>query len=60
MCMIVSHTLKLFMTFDINCAVLMRALLRLSLLINILTIGSTKLSLKNLVNPLMITLLGLS
>jgi hypothetical protein len=60
MCMIVSHTLKLFMMFDINCAVLMRALLRLSLLINILTIGSTKLSLKNLVNPLMITLLGLS
>jgi hypothetical protein len=38
----------------------MRALLRLSLRVEILTIGSTKLFLKNLVNHLMIALLGLS
>jgi hypothetical protein len=58
--MFVSLTLKLLMMFDLNCAVLMRALLRLSLLIKILTIDSTKLSLRNLVNLLMIALLGLS
>jgi hypothetical protein len=38
----------------------MRALLRLSLRVEILTIGSTRLFLKNLVNHLMIALLGLS
>jgi hypothetical protein len=38
----------------------MRALLRLSLRVEILTIGSTRLFLKNLVNHLMIILLGLS
>jgi hypothetical protein len=38
----------------------MRALLRLSLRVEILTIGSTRLFLKNLVNHLMIVLLGLS
>jgi hypothetical protein len=38
----------------------MRALLRLSLLAKMLTIGSTKLSCRNLVNLLMIDLLGLS
>jgi hypothetical protein len=58
--MFVSLTLKLLMMFDLNCAVLMRALLRLILLIKILTIDSTKLSLRNLVNLLMIALLGLS
>jgi hypothetical protein len=48
------------MMFGLNCAILRRALLILSLLIKILTIGSTKLSLRNLVNLLMIALLGLS
>jgi hypothetical protein len=38
----------------------MRALLRLSLRVEILTIGSSRLFLKNLVNHLMIVLLGLS
>jgi hypothetical protein len=38
----------------------MRVLLRLSLHIEILIIGSTKLFLRNLVNRLMIALLGLS
>jgi hypothetical protein len=38
----------------------MIALLRLSLLIKILIIDSTNFFLKNLVNPLMIALLGLS
>jgi hypothetical protein len=60
MCRIVSRTLKLLMMFDLNCAIPMRVLLRLSLLIRILIIGSTKLSLINLVNLLMIDLLGLS
>jgi hypothetical protein len=60
MCMIVSRTLKLLMMFDLNCAIPMRVLLRLSLLIRILIIGSTKLSLINLVNLLMIDLLGFS
>jgi hypothetical protein len=58
--MIVSRTLKLLMMFDLNCAIPMRVLLRLSLLVRILIIGSTKLSLINLVNLLMIDLLGLS
>jgi hypothetical protein len=48
------------MIFGLNCVIVMRALLRLSLLIKILTIGNTKLSLRNLVNLLMITLLGFS
>jgi hypothetical protein len=60
MCMIVSHTYKLLMMSGLNCAILMMALLRLSLLVKILIIGSTKLSLKNLMNLLMIALLGLS
>jgi hypothetical protein len=38
----------------------MRGLLRLSLHVGILIIGSTKLSLRNLVNPWMIVLLVLS
>jgi hypothetical protein len=42
MCMIVSRTLKLLMMFGLNCAILMRALLRLSLLIRTLVIDSTK------------------
>jgi hypothetical protein len=58
--MTVSHTLKLLMMFGLNCALLMRALLRLSLLIKILTIGNIKPSLRNLENLLMIALLGLS
>jgi hypothetical protein len=44
----------------LNCAILMRALLRLSLLVRICTIGNAKLSLRNLVNLLMIALLDLS
>jgi hypothetical protein len=55
----VSH-LELFIMFDLNCTILMRALLRLCLHVKILTIGSTKPSLRNLVNLLMIALLGLS
>jgi hypothetical protein len=55
----VSH-LELFMMFGLNCAIPMRVLLRLSLLIRILIIGNTKLSLRNLVNLLMIALLDLS
>jgi hypothetical protein len=58
--MIVSHAMKLLMMFGLNCAVPMMALLKLSHLIRTLTIDSTKLSLRNLVNLLMITLLGLS
>jgi hypothetical protein len=41
-------------------AILMRAPLRLSLHVEILIIGSTRLFLRNLVNGLMIVLLGLS
>jgi hypothetical protein len=55
----VSH-LELFMMLDLNCAIPMMVLLRFSPLIRILIIGSTKLSLRNLVNLLMIALLGLS
>jgi hypothetical protein len=44
----------------LSCAIPMRGLLRLSLHIGILIIGSTKLSLRNLVNPWMIALLILS
>jgi hypothetical protein len=48
------------MKFGLNHATPMRALLRLNLLVKILIIGSTKRFLKNLVNILMIALLGLS
>jgi hypothetical protein len=58
--MIESHIYKLFMMFGLNCAILMRVLLRLSLCIKILIIGSTRLFLRNLVNRLMIALLGSS
>jgi hypothetical protein len=58
--MILSHTEKLLMKFGLNCAIPMRALLRLSFLVKILIIGSTILFLRNLVNLLMIALLGLS
>jgi hypothetical protein len=40
--MIMSLTLKPLMMFGLNCAILMRALLRLNLLIKILTIGNIK------------------
>jgi hypothetical protein len=48
------------MMFDLSCATLMRALLRLSLRVEILIICSTRLFLRNLVNLLMIALLALS
>jgi hypothetical protein len=48
------------MMFGSSCAILMRALLRLSLHVEILIIGSTKLFLRNLMNHLMIALLDLS
>jgi hypothetical protein len=48
------------MMSDLNCVTLMWALLRLSLLTKILIIGSTKLSLRNLVNLLMTALLDFS
>jgi hypothetical protein len=46
--------------FDLSCATLMRALLKLSLHIEILIIGSIRLSLRNLESTLMIALLALS
>jgi hypothetical protein len=46
--------------FDSSCAILMRAILRLSLHVEILITGSTRLFLRNLVNRLMIALLDLS
>jgi hypothetical protein len=46
--------------FGLNCAILIRAPLRLSLHVEILIIGSTRLFLRNLMNHLMIALLGLS
>jgi hypothetical protein len=46
--------------FGLNCAILIRAPLRLSLRVEILIIGSTRLFLRNLMNHLMIALLGLS
>jgi hypothetical protein len=58
--MIVSHNLQLLMMFDLNCAILMRTLLRLSHLVRTLIIDSTKFSLENLVKLLMIALIGLS
>jgi hypothetical protein len=48
------------MIFGLSCAIDMRALLRLSLHIEILITNSTKLFLRNLESPLMITLLILS
>jgi hypothetical protein len=48
------------MIFGLSCATDMRALLRLSLHIEILITNSTKLFLRNLESPLMITLLILS
>jgi hypothetical protein len=48
------------MMFDLTCTTHMMALLRLSLHIEILITGSTKLSLRNLESPLMIALLALS
>jgi hypothetical protein len=45
--MIVSHTLKLLIMFDLNFTIFMRALLKLSLLIRTLTISSIKPSLRN-------------
>jgi hypothetical protein len=48
------------MTFGLSYATLMRALLRSSLHVEILIIGSTRLSLKNLESPLMIDLLALN
>jgi hypothetical protein len=46
--------------FDLNYAIPMMVLLRLSLPVRILIIGSTKLSLKNMVNLWMIVLLDLN
>jgi hypothetical protein len=48
------------MMSGLSCATYMRALLRLSLHIEILITGSTRLYLRNLVNLLMIALLALS
>jgi hypothetical protein len=48
------------MMFDLSCATLMRALMRLSIHVEILITGSTRLSLRNLESPLMIALLALS
>jgi hypothetical protein len=60
MCMIESLTYKLLMIFDLNCVTLMRALVKLNLLIRIPTIGSIKSFLRNLESLLMIALLDLS
>jgi hypothetical protein len=51
MCMIVSRTLKLLMMFVLNFAILMRALLKLSLLVRTLKIGSIKHFLRNQESP---------
>jgi hypothetical protein len=48
------------MMFVLSCATLMKALLRLSLHVEILITASTRLSLRNLESPLMIVLLALS
>jgi hypothetical protein len=48
------------MMFGLSCATHMRDLLRLSLRVEILITGSTRLFLRNLVNLLMIALLALS
>jgi hypothetical protein len=46
--------------FSLKCAILTRVLLKLSLLVRTLTIGSIKPPLRHLLNLLMIDLLGLS
>jgi hypothetical protein len=48
------------MMFDLSCATHIRALLRLSLHVEILITDSTRLFLRNLESPLMIALLALS
>jgi hypothetical protein len=48
------------MMFDLNCAIHMRVLLRLSLHIRILIIGNIKLFFRNLVNPKMTAALDLN
>jgi hypothetical protein len=48
------------MMFDLSCATHMRALLRLSIHVEIFITGSTRIFLRNLVNLLMIDLLALS
>jgi hypothetical protein len=48
------------MMYGLSCATLMRALLKLSLHIEILITSSTRLSLRNLESPLTIALLTLS
>jgi hypothetical protein len=48
------------MMFDLSCAIYMRALLRLSLHVEILITDSTRLFLRNLESPFMIPLLVLS
>jgi hypothetical protein len=48
------------MIFGLSCETLMRTLMRLSLHVEILITGSTKLSLRNLESLLMIDLLALS
>jgi hypothetical protein len=48
------------MMFDLSCEIHMRALLRLSIHVEILITGSTRIFLRNLVNLLMIDLLALS
>jgi hypothetical protein len=60
MCMIMSLTLQLLMIFDLNFAIPMSVLLKLSHLIITLIIDSTKLFLRNFMSLLMIASLGLS
>jgi hypothetical protein len=48
MCMIMSHTLKLFIMFVLSFAIPMRALLKLTHLVRTLIIGNIKLFLRNL------------
>jgi hypothetical protein len=48
------------MIFDLNCATLMRAHVKLNLLIRICTIGNIRRFLRNLESPWMIVLLDLS
>jgi hypothetical protein len=55
----VAH-LETVLMFGLRCATLMRALLRLTLHIEILITDSTRLSIRNLESPLMIALLILS
>jgi hypothetical protein len=47
-CMIVSHTLKLFLMFGLSIAILMMALLKLSHLVRTCIIGNIKSFLRNL------------